>query len=176
MSCSSAQVSGDVAGVARVDCGDGVGMPAPKSKSKSTKCYSSSVAGGIGTVDGGARGLHTDYAASRRLSRASPVGSIFLVAVVSVFPAIHCDSLPQDGWDSVPGRRPRGRERQCNGPHDPSGQVGHLTLHRRRPWWTSSGHRRPRQALAGGKNVISLFRFRHIVASLRALTIGLMPC
>eukprot|EP01047_Picozoa_sp_COSAG01_P118128 COSAG01_NODE_46802_length_396_cov_9.585859_1_plen_49_part_01 len=35
-------ISGDVAGVARVDCGDGVGIPAPKSKSKSTKCYSSS--------------------------------------------------------------------------------------------------------------------------------------
>jgi hypothetical protein len=40
-----------------------------------------------------ARGLHTDHAASRRLSRASLIGSIFLVSVVSVFPAIHCDSL-----------------------------------------------------------------------------------
>jgi hypothetical protein len=35
----------------------------------------------------------TDHAASRRLSRASLIGSIFLVSVVSVFPAIHCDSL-----------------------------------------------------------------------------------
>eukprot|EP01047_Picozoa_sp_COSAG01_P143627 COSAG01_NODE_75249_length_197_cov_86.408163_1_plen_34_part_10 len=33
----SAQVRGDVGGDARVDCGDGVGIPAPKSKSKSTK-------------------------------------------------------------------------------------------------------------------------------------------
>ena len=37
--------------------------------------------------------MHTDHAASRRLSRASLIGSIFLVSVVSVFPAIHCDSL-----------------------------------------------------------------------------------
>jgi hypothetical protein len=41
-----------------------------KSKRKSSKCNSSAASCGIGTVDGGARGLRTDHAASSRLSRA----------------------------------------------------------------------------------------------------------
>jgi hypothetical protein len=64
----------------------------PTARVLSGKCNSSAASCGIGTVDGGARGLHTDHAASRRLSRASLIGSIFLVSVVSVFPAYHCDS------------------------------------------------------------------------------------
>jgi hypothetical protein len=47
----------------------------------------------ISSVTNRARGLRTDHAASSRLSRASLVGSIFLVSVVSVFPAIHCSLL-----------------------------------------------------------------------------------
>eukprot|EP01047_Picozoa_sp_COSAG01_P069038 COSAG01_NODE_10113_length_2248_cov_2.683108_2_plen_74_part_00 len=34
--------------------------------------------------------MHTDHAASSRLSWVSLIGSIFLVSVVSVFPAIRC--------------------------------------------------------------------------------------
>ena len=55
---------------------------APKTKSKSTKCYSSSVAGGIGTVDGAARGgdaltMHGPiHASSRRLVRRTPFDSV----------------------------------------------------------------------------------------------------
>ena len=53
-----------------------------KSKSKSTKCYSSSVAGGIGTVDGAARGCDAltmhglTHASSRRLVRRTPFDAV----------------------------------------------------------------------------------------------------
>ena len=57
-------------------CGD------PTESSKSRVCYSSSVAGGIGTVDGAARGCDAltmhgpSHASSRRLVRRTPFDSV----------------------------------------------------------------------------------------------------
>ena len=51
---SSAQVPGVGVEVARVDQGAGVRAPAPKRKSKSPKCNTTTDDGGIGIVDGAA--------------------------------------------------------------------------------------------------------------------------
>ena len=60
-----------------------------KSKRKSSKCNSSAASCGIGTVDGGARGLRTDHAASSRLSRALSRLDLPCLSCLSV----PCDSL-----------------------------------------------------------------------------------
>jgi hypothetical protein len=58
------------------DSGAGARAPAPKTKRKSSKCNSSAASCGIGTVDGGARGLHTDSQSSTQPGLRSLIGSI----------------------------------------------------------------------------------------------------
>ena len=60
-----------------------------KSNRKSSKCNSSAASCGIGTVDGGARGLRADHAVSSRLNRALSRLDLPCLSCLSV----PCDSL-----------------------------------------------------------------------------------